>query len=180
MRKLHLTLCQLFKAYNFSPMHQLQYAAWSQASDIMDDLAKMGLTNPRAVIGACEKDPQLLGRLVAMVLGVTELCRWWYGKLGQVLTNSDYLRPYFDRYRVSFSFSSFKLFDHDSALTPLAVVRSGQPRMFSYQSQSDILQGSSYQAWNDRGEIDRVDRKQHAHTYCPSFAAACPHKDLGV
>ncbi|KDQ06213.1 hypothetical protein BOTBODRAFT_49496 [Botryobasidium botryosum FD-172 SS1] len=62
--------------------NQIQYAAWSQASSFFEDVEKMGLKTPSAVISAFKKDNDFLGRIIP-----------------QVLTSSEYLRPFFIRYR---------------------------------------------------------------------------------
>ncbi|KAG9020665.1 hypothetical protein FRB95_003782 [Tulasnella sp. JGI-2019a] len=59
----------------------------------------MGWTNPAVIINAFKNDNHLLGRLMAMVLAVIELNRWWSGKIPQVLTCSKFLTQYFIRTR---------------------------------------------------------------------------------
>jgi len=77
----------------------LQYAAWSQASSLFEDLDRMGRKTPSSVMAALKQDSQLLGRMVGVVLASKEVQRWLSGKLDQVLTNSEYLRPFFVRMR---------------------------------------------------------------------------------
>ncbi|KAG8994236.1 hypothetical protein FRB90_000503 [Tulasnella sp. 427] len=76
-----------------------QYAAWSQAAALFADLDRMGATTAPAVLKILKKDNTMLGRLVAVLCAVIELGRWQQGKLPQVLTSSEYLRPYFHRTR---------------------------------------------------------------------------------
>ncbi|KAG8948944.1 hypothetical protein FRC04_009145 [Tulasnella sp. 424] len=76
-----------------------QYAAWSRAASLFEDLDRMGATTAPAVLKVIKKDSHILGRLVAMLCATIELGRWQNGKLAQVLTSSEYLRPFFHRTR---------------------------------------------------------------------------------
>ncbi|KAG8948945.1 hypothetical protein FRC04_009146 [Tulasnella sp. 424] len=76
-----------------------QYAAWSQAASLFEDFDRMGATTAPAVLKVIKKDGHMLGRLVAVICATKELGRWQDGKLPQVLTSSEYLRPFFHRTR---------------------------------------------------------------------------------
>ncbi|KAG8947249.1 hypothetical protein FRC00_009195 [Tulasnella sp. 408] len=85
-----------------SRMHisHLQYAAWSQAATLFEELDNKGLNTSASVMKAIKTDRELLGRVAAMVCHVLELQRWWCGKLPQVLTSCKAIRPYFIRKRL--------------------------------------------------------------------------------
>ncbi|KAG8909947.1 hypothetical protein FRC01_006632, partial [Tulasnella sp. 417] len=78
---------------------QTQYAAWSQAARLFEDFDQMGATTASAALNVIKRDSYMLGRLVGLLCAISELERWQTGKLPQVLTSSEYLRPFFHRTR---------------------------------------------------------------------------------
>ncbi|KDQ14270.1 hypothetical protein BOTBODRAFT_55453 [Botryobasidium botryosum FD-172 SS1] len=77
----------------------LQYAAWSQASSLFEYLDKIGRKTPSSVMAALKQDSSLLGHMAGVVLACKELQKWLGGKLDQLLTSSEYLKPFFIRRR---------------------------------------------------------------------------------
>ena len=61
-----------------------------------------GITTPRALERAYKKDVQLFWRLLRAFTAVLELDRTMHSYINQIVTYSDYYRPWFNRYRVCF------------------------------------------------------------------------------
>lgn len=68
--------------------------------DLFDELDQRDLKTTAAITAAYKSDDAFLGRIVNVALWTKELSRWYSGKIRQVITSSDRLRPYFVRERV--------------------------------------------------------------------------------
>ena len=84
---------------------KLGHSAWSHATELFEDLAKQGITSPRSIERAYKKDSNLFWRLLRMITAVAELERTMNGHVDQLVTYSEYYRPWFKRYRVTFTSS---------------------------------------------------------------------------
>ncbi|KZV62138.1 hypothetical protein PENSPDRAFT_692773 [Peniophora sp. CONT] len=78
---------------------QLAHSAWSQAASLFEDLAEKGLTTPRSLERAYKKDDKLFWRLLRAFTAVMELDRQMFGHACQIVSHSEYYRPWFKRYR---------------------------------------------------------------------------------
>lgn len=85
---------------NHCRRQQLAHSAWSQAAAMFEDLAALGVTTPRSLERAYKKDVNLAWRLLRTFTAVAELFRQMSGQVDQIVTYSEYYRPWFKRYRV--------------------------------------------------------------------------------
>ena len=80
---------------------QLAHSAWFQATSLFEDLAEEGFTTPRSLERAYKKDDELFWRLLRTFTAVMEYDRQIFGHVCQIVSYSEYYRPWFKRYRVS-------------------------------------------------------------------------------
>ncbi|VDB83236.1 unnamed protein product [Peniophora sp. CBMAI 1063] len=80
-------------------LQHLAHSAWSQAATLFEDLAEKGITTPRALERAYKRDLDLFWRLLRVITAVAELERAMVGQSAQIITYSEYYRPWFKRYR---------------------------------------------------------------------------------
>jgi hypothetical protein len=76
---------------------------WFHATELFEDLARMGLTTASAIERAYKKDTKLMWRIVTCFARARHLLVMSWGKLRQVVTWSEHFRPYFKRWRVGLS-----------------------------------------------------------------------------
>lgn len=67
---------------------------------MFEEFDRRNLHNTAAIIKVMSSDDGFLGRIVGVALWANELNRQYAGKMTQVITASDYLKPFFIRTRV--------------------------------------------------------------------------------
>jgi hypothetical protein len=82
---------------------KIAHMTWFHAAELFEDLARMGLTTASAIERAYRKDKKLLWRLVSCFARAQYLAANMWGKLTHVVSWSEHFRPYFKRWRVSFT-----------------------------------------------------------------------------
>jgi hypothetical protein len=84
--------------------YKLAHMTWFHATELFEDLARMGLTTASSIERAYKADRKLLWRLVSCFARAHYLLVNMWGKLTHTVTWSEYFRPYFKRWRVSVLF----------------------------------------------------------------------------
>jgi hypothetical protein len=77
---------------------------WFHATELFEDLARMGLTTTSSIERAYKKDRKLLWRLVSCFARAHYLRVIMWGQLEDSITWSEHFRSYFKRWRVSLIF----------------------------------------------------------------------------
>ncbi|KAJ6620339.1 hypothetical protein B0H10DRAFT_2022400 [Mycena sp. CBHHK59/15] len=77
----------------------LAYMAWGHAVDLFEELDRRGLTTTSAIERAYKQDSALMWRLVACLCKISYLDGHLWERFSEVLSWSEYYRPYFKRFR---------------------------------------------------------------------------------
>ncbi|KAK7035873.1 regulation of transcription from pol ii promoter-related protein [Favolaschia claudopus] len=77
----------------------LSYMIWGHALDVFEELDRRGLASTSAIERAYQRDPALMWRLVLCLCHIDYLRGHLWERLTEVMSWSEYYRPYFKRYR---------------------------------------------------------------------------------
>jgi hypothetical protein len=73
---------------------------WGHAVDVFDELDRRGLNTTSAIERAYQQDSALMWRLVACLCKISYLAGHLWERFTEIMSWSEYYRPYFKRYRV--------------------------------------------------------------------------------
>ncbi|VDB83237.1 unnamed protein product [Peniophora sp. CBMAI 1063] len=94
-------------------LQHLAHSAWYQAASLFEHLAERGLTTPRSLEREYKKDDELFWRLLRTFTAVMEFDRQMGGQTCQIVSHSEYYRPWFKRYRTEDGVGRVEI-DHDA------------------------------------------------------------------
>ncbi|KAJ6497109.1 hypothetical protein C8R47DRAFT_1113871 [Mycena vitilis] len=77
----------------------LSHMSWGHAVDLFEELDRRGLTTTSAIERAYQKDSALMWRLVTCLCNISYLYGHLWERFTEVMSWSEYYRPYFKRYR---------------------------------------------------------------------------------
>ncbi|KAJ7700884.1 hypothetical protein B0H17DRAFT_1247676 [Mycena rosella] len=77
----------------------LSYMTWGHSADVFEELDRRGLVSTSAIERAYKHDPALMWRLVACLCRISYLEGHLWERFTEIMSWSEYYRPYFKRYR---------------------------------------------------------------------------------